>query len=419
MSPTTGRNDHAADEAARELAGLQHEIVKARAQLAGLQRHVREAQAQRDHDQVPATTARRHSDTTEANTQLADDHALAMATHERRHSANREANTQRADDHAGAIAAHERQHSENKEANTQRADNHAGALAAHERQHSEDKAAHTQLVGDHERAEAAHENQHTQQQEANAQLVLAALGAQDLQAAAEQAQRRQTEFLAVLAHELRNPLAPISSAASMLGMVGSDDDTLPRLREIIERQVTHMSRLVGDLLDVSRASTGKLRLERETVDLARIIDQAIDASRPAIKARGQHLDLHRPARALEVHGDPVRLAQVLCNLLDNACKYTPKGGELGLSVAVEGESVVITVSDNGIGISADALGNVFEPFVQEPHATGFHGGGLGIGLTVVKQLIDAHGGTVTARSAGSGQGSQFVVTLPMLDPEHL
>lgn len=259
---------------------------------------------------------------------------------------------------------------------------------------------------------AEHELRHTQQQEANEHLIRAALGAQESQATAEDAQRRQTEFLAVVAHELRNPLAPISNAAALLGMLPAEE-LLPRLQAVIERQVAHISRLVEDLLDVSRASTGKLRLELRRVDLADIIDEAVEGSRPVMKMRGQQLEVHRPARALEVHGDPIRLTQVLSNLLDNASKYTPIDGEIGLSVVVAGDTMVMTVSDNGIGITADALPHIFEPFVQDPHAIGFNSVGLGIGLTVVRELVEAHGGNVSVTSAGSGLGSQFIVTLPL------
>ncbi|HEX7440183.1 MAG TPA: diguanylate cyclase, partial [Caldimonas sp.] len=258
-----------------------------------------------------------------------------------------------------------------------------------------------------------HEQRHVELREANEQLLMAALSAQALQAAAEQAQRRQTELLAVVAHELRNPLAPIRNAASLLGRVGTDEPMLPRLQGIIERQVAHLSRLVSDLLDVSRASTGKLRIERRPVDLAGIIDAAVDVCRPAMDTRTQHFSAQVPARALDVNGDPVRLVQVFSNLLDNASKYTPDGGEIGLAVVVAGDTIVVTVSDNGIGISAEALPTVFEPFVQDAHAIGFNGVGLGIGLTVARELVEAHGGKVVAHSAGTGLGSQFVVSLPL------
>lgn len=263
----------------------------------------------------------------------------------------------------------------------------------------------------HERALAEHERRHAQLREANEQLVLAALGAQDLQAAAELAQQRQTKFLAVVAHELADPLAPMRNAAALLGRVSREK--LPSVQVVIERQVAHMSRLVGDLLDVSRVNTGKLRLVYEVVEMAGIIDTAVETCRPAMDMRLQHFTVNLPARALEVYGDPIRLAQILCNLLGNASKYTQDGGEIALSVAVVNAAIEMTVSDNGIGITAEALPSIFEPFVQDSHAIGFNGVGLGIGLTVVRELVEAHGGSVVASSGGSGRGSQFVVTLPV------
>jgi diguanylate cyclase (GGDEF)-like protein len=261
--------------------------------------------------------------------------------------------------------------------------------------------------------QAEHEEQHTQQRDANEQLILAALGAQKLQVAAEAALRRQTEFLAVLAHELRNPLTPIRTATELMGNIHSDATLLPRLQGIIERQVQQMTRLVSDLLDVSRISTGKMRLQRRVIDLGEVVRDAFETCRPAMTRRQQHLDAHLPEGRIEVLGDPGRLAQVIGNLLDNASKYTPEGGDIGFSVAVEDDSVMLTVTDNGIGISAEGLPHVFDPFVQDAHAAGFNGVGLGIGLTVVRELVEAHGGTVVAHSAGSGLGSQFVVTLPL------
>jgi signal transduction histidine kinase len=264
----------------------------------------------------------------------------------------------------------------------------------------------------YELALAANELRHSRLREANGQLVLSALSAQELQAAAELAQRRQTEFLAVVAHELRSPLTPIRIAATLLGEVRKDQ--MPRLQAIIEQQVVHMSRLVGDLLDVSRANTGKLRLERKIVDIVGIVNGAADTSRPAMDARMQRFDVDVPVQVMSVNGDAIRLAQILVNLLDNASKYTPDEGEIMLAVAVVGDEVVITVSDSGIGVTAEALPHVFDPFVQDAHAVAFNGLGLGIGLTVVRELVEGHDGTVVATSAGSGCGSQFVVTLPLV-----
>ena len=271
-----------------------------------------------------------------------------------------------------------------------------------------------QPLTQYELALAEHDRRYTQLQEANEQLVMTALNAQEVQAAAQQAQQRQLEFLALIAHELRNPLAPIRLATSMLGRVRTDEPLLPRAQAIIERQTVQMARLVDDLLDVTRANTGRLAIELEVVDVIEIIDDAIDAIRPAMDTRLQSFDVKAPSRALKVHGDPVRLVQVVNNLLNNASKYTQDGGAITLSVEAAEQSLVLTVQDNGIGISPGVLPDIFEPFVQDTHAIGFHGVGLGVGLTVVRQLVEAHGGTVVASSAGRDQGSRFVVTLPLL-----
>ncbi|MEO8298961.1 MAG: diguanylate cyclase [Burkholderiales bacterium] len=259
---------------------------------------------------------------------------------------------------------------------------------------------------------AEQQRRHAELREANEQLVLAALSAQDLQASAQLARRQQTEFVALVAHELRNPLAPIRMAASMLGRVGADPTLLPRLQGIIERQVSHMTRLVDDLVEVSHANTGQLRLQEQQADLADIVATAIEACRPALTARRHRFDVQMPAHALPVWGDPVRLVQVLSNLLDNAAKYTPADGTVVLTVTEANDDLVLTVSDNGIGITAGALPHVFEPFVRDTLATGFSDVGMGIGLTVVRALVQAHGGSVVASSAGTGLGSRFVVTLP-------
>jgi diguanylate cyclase (GGDEF)-like protein len=251
-----------------------------------------------------------------------------------------------------------------------------------------------------------------QLREANEQLVLAALSAQKLQEAAEQAQQRQTEFLAVLAHELRNPLVPMQHAAALLHRARLDESLLPRIQAMIERQVAHMSRLVGDLLDVSRVSTGKLRLERRTVDLKDVLDAAVAACRPSMDARLQHFTVQSPAGPLDLYGDPVRLTQVFSNLLDNASKYSADGADIGLSVMQAESFIEITVSDRGIGMSSEVLATIFEPFVQDATAVEFNGTGLGIGLTVVRELVAAHEGTIIARSSGAAFGSTFVVTLP-------
>ncbi len=264
----------------------------------------------------------------------------------------------------------------------------------------------------HDEAMAEYERRAVQLREANEQLVLAALNAQVLQAAAEDSQQRQKEFLALVAHELRNPLMPLGVATSLLRT--ADPAGLLRMQRIIEQQVDHITRLVGDLLDLSRANTGKLRLHLRKVDLARLVDDVIEASKPAMDARHQHFRAEMPTQPVQLEADPIRLNQIFSNLLDNASKYTPDRGEISLRVDTHHDDVVIHVRDNGIGISIDALPRVFEPFAQDTHATGFNGQGLGIGLTVVRELVEAHGGTVVVASGGIGLGSEFVVTLPLI-----
>lgn len=237
--------------------------------------------------------------------------------------------------------------------------------------------------------------------------------AQQLQHAAERAQRRQTEFLAVLAHEQRNALGPIRNAAALLGRLPINEPLLPRMQAIIERQVVHISRLVDDVLDISRVTTGKLRLERMLVDLNEIALQAVDGCRPAMIARGQRLVTDLPTSQTPLIGDPVRLAQIFSNLLDNASKYSADGEVITLAIASGHHEVVITVVDHGIGIAADMLPTIFDLFVQDINAAGFTGDGLGIGLTVVRELVVAHRGSVTASSSGSGTGATFIVTLPL------
>lgn len=260
-------------------------------------------------------------------------------------------------------------------------------------------------------AEAENPCRNAQLREANEHLVLTALNAQELHAAAERANRRQTEFLAMAAHELRNPLTPLLNVAALLSRVRPED--LPKMQVMIERQVAHMVRLVSDLVDVSRVNTGKLRLERGYVDMRSVIDVAVETIRPAIEKRQQLLRIEVPEGTFPVDGDIVRLVQIFSNLLDNASKYTEIGGEITLSlITPDDDTIVVTVSDNGIGMTADMLPHVFEAFVQSTRTTEFNGVGLGIGLTVVRELVVGHGGTVVATSQGVGQGSQFVITLP-------
>ena len=249
--------------------------------------------------------------------------------------------------------------------------------------------------------------------EANEQLVLAAVNAQELEEHATAAHRSQITFLAMVAHELRNPLTPILQAAELLHRPRTDDPRLERLQSVIKRQVTHMSRLIDDLLDGSRISTGKFRLERGTVDMAEVLSLAVESCRPAMETRRQRFKMEPLPSPLSVYGDAVRLAQIFSNLLDNASKYTPTSGKIALAVEVLDHAMTITVSDNGIGITAEALPKIFDLFVQDARAIALHSGGLGIGLAVVRELVEAHGGTVVGSSAGANLGSAFVVTLPI------
>jgi diguanylate cyclase (GGDEF)-like protein len=265
----------------------------------------------------------------------------------------------------------------------------------------------------HYRAALAEQaRRHCELRDANQQLVFSALNAQKLQDAAEQAQSRQTTFLAVLAHELRNPLVPMRNAAALLHRARFDESLLPRIQVMIERQVAHMARLIGDLLDVSRMTTGKLRLEQRTVDLADSIHAAEAACRPGMDARLQHLAVQLTPESLPIYGDALRLTQIFSNLLDNASKYSREGADIKVSCEQLPGSIAICVADVGIGMSPQVLATIFEPFAQDAAAIEFNGTGLGIGLTVVHELVLAHGGTVVARSAGVGLGSTFVVTLP-------
>jgi diguanylate cyclase (GGDEF)-like protein len=267
---------------------------------------------------------------------------------------------------------------------------------------------------------ARHESALSEQQphlrellEANEQLVIAALTAQQLEAQTEEAYPRQTKFLAMVAHELRNPLIPIQTAAGLLNRALTDEPLLAQLQAAIKRQVSLVSRLVDDLLDGSRVSSGKFRLECSVVEMAGILSLAVETCRPAVEARSQSLTIHLAPAPLLVIGDPLRLGQIFSNLLDNASKYTAKGGEVSLMAVVLDRTLQVTVSDNGIGIMSEALPNIFELFMQDARAVAHYNGGLGIGLAVVRDLVEAHGGTVTARSPGRDLGSDFIVTLPM------
>jgi signal transduction histidine kinase/DNA-binding response OmpR family regulator len=229
-----------------------------------------------------------------------------------------------------------------------------------------------------------------------------------------EADRLKNEFLSMLAHELRNPLAPIRNAVHVLRMRGTSEPGLEAVRDIIDRQVQQLVRLVDDLLDISRITRGKIRLQREPLELAGVIEQAVETSRPLIDAKKHALTVSLPRETVRVNGDAVRLAQVVGNLLNNAAKYTSDGGSITLSLeCVEGEAV-IRVSDTGIGIPPEMLGSIFDLFTQVERSLDRSQGGLGIGLTLVHRLVEMHGGRVQAFSAGANQGSEFVVRLPTI-----
>ena len=257
-----------------------------------------------------------------------------------------------------------------------------------------------------------HEQRITALESENRLLAARASSAEASARSAEEALRVQVAFMALVSHELRRPLQPILVAAETLGRVGLDLVANARLRKIIGRQALHLARLVDDLLDVSRVATGKLGLSRSTFDLREVIATAVEACLPAIERRGQCLSSAVADEALIVCGDPGRLVQVLGNLLDNASRYTPKGGSINLLAASEAGSVLVSI-DDGIGLPSEAVPHVFEPFMQVPgEGAVIGGGGFGLGLAVVHELVAAHGGSVVAHSAGAGLGSRFVVTLP-------
>jgi PAS domain S-box-containing protein len=225
--------------------------------------------------------------------------------------------------------------------------------------------------------------------------------------------RRKDEFLAMLAHELRNPLAPISAAAQLLRLPGLDEQRVRHTSEVIGRQVGHMAKLIDDLMDVSRVTRGLVDLERAPQDLKAIVNSAIEQVRPLMEGRRHTLTAHIDSEPAGVVGDRTRLIQIVTNLLNNAAKYTPPGGEIGLRVEVGGDQVAVAVQDNGNGIAPDLLPHVFELFTQGQRSLDRSQGGLGIGLALVHSLVAMHGGQVEAHSSGLGQGSRFVVRLPL------
>jgi PAS domain S-box-containing protein len=235
----------------------------------------------------------------------------------------------------------------------------------------------------------------------------------ELAADLSEANRRKNEFLAVLAHELRNPLAPIRTGLELIRMNSSNPATVTKVREMMQRQIDHMVHLINDLLDIARINSGKVELKKARVDLKTIVTTAVESSLPIIESKQHELIVDVPDQSLWLDADENRLTQVLSNLLTNSAKYTPSGGRITLSARKEDGKVIVSVNDNGIGIPAESLPRLFEMFSQVDHHLGQSQGGLGIGLSLVKQLVEMHGGTVSASSAGTGQGSTFTVQLPL------
>jgi signal transduction histidine kinase/CheY-like chemotaxis protein len=231
--------------------------------------------------------------------------------------------------------------------------------------------------------------------------------------ALKHADRAKNEFLAALAHELRNPLAPISNSLHILRLAEDLAPGVQRLLEIMEQQTRHLVRLVDDLLEVSRITNGKVEMRKETVELATIVANAVEISRPLMDAAGHQFAVTLPAEPILFNADPVRLTQVIANLLNNAAKYSDEGGQIWLTSRREGDEIVVSVRDTGMGIHADMLPHVFDMFAQADRALTRARGGLGIGLTLVRTFVEMHGGRIEAHSEGIGKGSEFVVRLPL------
>lgn len=231
------------------------------------------------------------------------------------------------------------------------------------------------------------------------------------------ADHRKDEFMAMLAHELRNPLAPLRSAVDVLQMNSEDAEQVRIVAGMLERQVGQMVHLVDDLLDVSRITRGKIELRLQRVDLATVVNQAVEASKAQLEQMGHHLKVDQPGGAISLEGDPVRLTQVLGNLLSNAVKFTPEGGRIELKISKEKGSAVIRVKDNGMGIAPENITSIFEMFVQVDASLERPTSGLGLGLTLVKNLVELHSGSVEVHSGGKGQGTEFTLRLPILEED--
>ncbi|HEY0337204.1 MAG TPA: PAS domain S-box protein [Burkholderiales bacterium] len=230
----------------------------------------------------------------------------------------------------------------------------------------------------------------------------------------QEASRQMSDFVAMLAHELRNPLAPIRNAMQVMALRGLEDPQLEWCRTVVDRQIAHLGRLVDDLLDVNRVTTGKIQLKCELVPIALVLERALESSSPLIQERKHHVEISFPEEPLLLHADPTRLAQVFLNLLNNAAKYTPANGLIQISGKAEAQNIVVRVRDNGVGIAPDLLPKVFDLFVQGSRSLDRAEGGLGIGLTLVREIVRLHGGSVSVSSGGVQQGTQFTVKLPLV-----
>jgi PAS domain S-box-containing protein len=253
----------------------------------------------------------------------------------------------------------------------------------------------------------------TDRQRYEQELLVARRRAEAAQAQLSEADRRKDEFLATLAHELRNPLAPMRNVVQLLKLKTFDDPQVAWGRDVLERQLAHMTLLVDDLLDISRITQGKVFLKRTRLDVRHTIEVAVEAAEPFIVVAQHQLVIDLPPRPVHLHADPTRVTQMVLNLLNNAAKYTPNGGRIELTVSVDGGNAVIRVRDNGVGLSADHLPMVFEMFSQITPAKQRTEGGLGIGLSLVRGLAELHGGSVSASSPGVGLGSEFTIVLPL------
>ena len=252
--------------------------------------------------------------------------------------------------------------------------------------------------------------------EANEHLICATLAAQDLQIKAEIAKKKQDEFLAMMAHELRNPLAPIASAADLLKLIPNLPASATKVQQTIARQTRHLSYLVDELLDAARLSNGTMRVTLELIDLAGIVENAVETSQPAIDQKQQQLRLEWCSEPVYLWGDPIRLTQAFSNLLLNASKFSDEGTGIELSAHVTATEITVLVRDEGMGISAEFLPQVFDLFTQAPQGLARTKGGLGIGLCLVRSILGEHGGTIHVYSAGTGCGSEFTVRLPRAFP---